>query len=362
MSFPKFFFEGDDFFTALREGVDQARQSIDIEVYYFASDAVGWDLAERLTRKAQEGVCVRVIYDAIGCRNTEAGFLEGLEGRGIQMKKYNPLIPLGTHFGRRDHRKIFVIDQKIALLGGYNLAAEYSAEFVGKKAWRDSGVLIEDSELVAEIRGLFEESWQGRIRRLKDFIRNPPPRPAWLTRDCHVVSNHGLRRKSPIREEYLAAIIRSKQSIDVTNPYFIPDRGIRRALRKAARRGVRVRLLTTGPTDVPIARLAGHANYARFLKAGVRIFEYRDRILHAKSAVIDEAWYTVGTSNLDPLSLFKNLEINVVGRNVEAASLIRQQFEKDLETSHEIHLDDWMQRSLWERFLEKLCFLFRVWL
>ncbi len=358
----QFYFEGDDFFHAVREALRSAVQSIDIEIYYLASDALGFEFTELLSARALAGIRVRLHYDAVGCRMTDKGMFLNLESCGVKVKKYNPLIPFGRHFGRRNHRKMFIIDGKTVFIGGYNLACEYSRRASGEQAWRDSGVCLQDEALSLDAVRLFEELWKGRIWRLKEFLLHPPGRPPWMSRDCHLIANHGLQRKSPIREEYLSAIIHAGKSIFVTNPYFIPDRGIRRALCRAAKRGVDVRLLTTGPTDVWIAKIAGQANYTQFLKAGVRIFEFQSRVLHAKSAVIDQTWYTVGTSNMDHLSFFRNLEVNVVGRSTAAGAILRSQFERDLGSSEEIRLSAWRARGWWQRVLERIATLFRVWL
>lgn len=209
---------------------------------------------------------------------------------------------------------------------------------------------------------LFEDSWEEKRLRIKDFIREKIPRPDWSRRKHHLLASHGWNRKGLIREEYLSAIIHAKRFIYITNSYFIPDRGIRRALRKASGRGVDVRLLVAGPTDVPIARWASQATYSSFLRAGVRIYEYQGRILHAKSAAIDTEWYTVGTSNMDPLSFFHNLEVNFLGRGPEEARLLMVQFAEDLNFSKELSLEIWRRRPWWTRLRERFFFFFRAWL
>ncbi len=358
----KFYFEGDNFFEELRAAIRIARESVDIELYYLASDAVGGDFAELLVRKAAEGIRVRMIYDAVGCRGTDSGLFDQMAHAGISLKAFNPWFPPSDHIGRRNHRKFFVIDRQRAFLGGFNLAGEYSAKVSGNRAWRDSGALLDDPRLVGKLDTLFEDSWQGRIHRAKDFIRRREKRPDWTENPRQIIPNHGWLRKSLIREEYLSAIIRARRSISITNPYFIPDHGIRASLRRAARRGIKVRLLTAGISDVPFARWAGQATYAALMRAGVRIFEYQGRVLHAKSAVVDENWYTVGTSNIDHLSFFRNLEVNLFGRDEGSARILEAQFDKDLQSSREILPEAWKCRPWWIKLRERFFFFFRFWL
>lgn len=355
---PRFYFEGDDYFSGLRQAMESARSSIDIELYYLASDDIGRGFVDLLKRRKQEGVRVRVIYDSVGCRGTQEALFDEMIHAGIAMRHFNPWFPPSEHVGKRDHRKIFVIDGKIAFLGGFNLSNQFS----GIDAWRDTGVRLEDQDLVETLAALFDDNWLGRFHRARDFIRRRVRRAEWGPGLRQIIANHGWRRKSLIREEYLSAIIRAKESIDITNPYFIPDHGIRSALRRAARRGVCVRLLTAGLSDVPIARWAGQATYASLLRSGVRIFEYQPRVLHAKSAVVDGIWYTVGTSNIDHLSFFRNLEVNLFGRDPESAILLRNQFEEDLRSAAEIRAEDWRRRPWWFRLRERFFFFFRVWL
>ncbi len=358
----KFFFEGDDYFEALTNAIVAAKSAVDLEYYYLASDSMGWDFAGLLQRKATEGVKVRLIYDAFGCRWTSLSLFEELEKAGVQLKVYNPPVPLLKTWNRRDHRKLAIIDGEVAFIGGFNIAEDYCGKYSGSKCWRDTGVRVQNRELVRELLVLFEASWKRRERSLKRFLRSRKKRPALLTGTIHLVPNFGWKQKSLIRQEYLSAIIHAQQSIDITNPYFVPDHGIRRALKKAGRRGVAVRVLTAGTTDVPPARWAGHATYSGLLRSGVRIFEYQGRVLHAKSAAIDGKWFTVGTANIDHMSFFKNLERNLFGRDAAAAEALSRQFEEDLQSSREIIYQNWKRRSWFAKVRERIFFWFREWL
>jgi cardiolipin synthase len=357
-----FYFEGDPYFAALEEALAGARTSIDVEIYYFAADRTGVRFAELLTRKASEGVRVRLIYDAIGCRGTSDDFFLQLDHGGVAIKEFHPLLTLGTKFTRRTHRKFFVVDGRIAYLGGFNLADEYSKEATGEGAWRDTGVRLIQSDLVGDLEKLFEESWNEVRRRPKDLLRRRPHPTDWGRTRAEIVPNYGWQKRSFIRQEYLVAIIHARKSVLITNPYFVPDRGLRRALKRAAQRGVDVKIVTAGRSDVPIARWAGRAIYGRLLRAGVRIFEYGDRVLHAKSATADGVWYTVGTANIDHLSFFRNHEVNLFGFDPESARVLEAQFLKDLDSCREVVWEEWRKRSWLEKLREKFFFWMRVWL
>ncbi|HEX5037955.1 MAG TPA: phosphatidylserine/phosphatidylglycerophosphate/cardiolipin synthase family protein [bacterium] len=359
---PVFYFEGDDYFAALERAIAGARVSVDVEVYYFAGDRVGVRFSDLLIRKASEGVRVRLIYDAIGCRGTSDDFFVKLDHAGVQVKVFHPLLDLGVNLTRRTHRKFFLIDGTVGFLGGFNLADEYSREASGDAAWRDTGVRLDEAPLVESLRKLFSETWDGVHRKPRDFLRRRRHPADWGKPRAEIVPNYGWQRKSLIRQEYLSAFVHAKKSILIANPYFVPDRGLRRALRRAARRGVDVRVLTAGQSDVPIARWAGRAVYGGLLRAGVRIFEYSRRVLHAKSATADGSWYTVGTANIDHLSFFRNQEVNLFGFDPHRAFLLEAQFLKDVQYAEEVVWETWRKRSWLEKLRERVFFWMRVWL
>lgn len=358
-----FFFEGDDYFLRLREAFLGAKTSIDIEIYYIASDELGWEIARLLGAKAQEGVRVRLIFDSIGCRNTSIALFKDLKRNGILLKEFNPYFPFLTRWGPRDHRKLCLVDGSVGFIGGYNIAKDYSRRYSGHLGWRDSGLETDDPAILSELLRLFQNCWEGKRMRFRDYIRwrresaRLPPPPVRVT------PGYGWPRKSLIRDEYLSAIIHAQKYIFITNPYFVPDLGILRALRRAAARGVDVRILTAGEkTDVRIARWAGQATYHYLMARGVRMYEYQDRMMHAKSALVDGSWFTIGTANLDHLSLFRNIEVNISGQNAETAATLHVQFQKDLEGAREIRLEEWKKRSWFAKNLERVLYFFRIWL
>lgn len=347
----KFYFEPQEYFGAWRERVLAAKRSIDVEMYIFQDDAVGQPFAELLSIKAQQGLKVRVLYDSVGSREASEGLWYMLEENGVVVQEYHPVFPLPRKLRRRDHRKVLVVDSEIGFLGGFNLMADN---------WRDAGVEMTDPRLVGHLQTLFDFSWEGRQEVIRRLSRKR--RLRWGEDGIHLVPSFGVRRLNLIRQEYLSAISHSERRIDLATAYFVPDRGLLRALRRAARRGVEVRLLVTGPSDVPMARWASQFYYGKLLKDGVRIFEFQPRMMHAKTAVIDRSWFTIGTANIDHLSFFHNLELNLVGRDQEAAAKLEVQFERDLLDCHEVRLDFWEQRPAWRRRRERFWNFFRAWM
>lgn len=349
-----FYFEVAGYFEALRQAIFEATSTIDLEMYIFASDKVGWDFAQHLALKAQQGVKVRVLYDSIGCSGTSEQLWMLLEENGVLIQEFNPTFPLPRNLRRRNHRKVLLVDGRVGFLGGFNLM---------DVDWRDTGLRLEEQELLSELKEQFDIEWEkqyGKMRELARRVRgrrSREPLPG-----LHIVPSFGMRRLGLIRQAYLRAILGARERIDITNSYFVPDLGMLRALRKMARRGIQVRILTAGRSDVRVAKWASEAVYAKLLHAGVRIFEYQSKILHAKSAVIDGRWFTVGSANIDHLSFLHNLEVNLVGVDVESAVLMSSQFESDLKQSLEIAPELWAQRSRWARFVEKFFYAFRAWM
>jgi len=363
-----FYFEGDDYFQAVRSAISEARSRIDIEMYHFAEDAIGRSFADLLIAKAHDGVGVKLIYDAVGCRGTSEAFFLRMDHAGIGLKAHHPLsalLKLRGRFVRRNHRKYVIIDGKVAFLGGFNFASEYSKSESGAQAWRDTGVRLESPSLIAQFQEVFRHAWMRRaelaLSYFQNYFQTRRGRGLWKV-GARIVANYGWSRKHWIHRAYLTAVREAQRRIWITNSYFIPDGRLRRALRRAARRGVDVRILTAGVSDVSIARWAGQATYSRLLQSRARIFEYQNRVLHAKSAVIDADWYTVGTSNLDPLSLFKNLEVNLFATDASEASVLAGQFEMDLQVSKEIVWEEWRRRPWWMKLREMAFFWLRKWL
>lgn len=254
----------------------------------------------------------------------------------------------------RNHRKVCIIDAEVALLGSMNVCDAHLASIVGVAAWRDTGVVVEGDPVSRLVDG-FEAIWGGPLRRLRQRLklRRSRKRGARLIR-----LNSSRRERKENYVDLLFRIVNATEKIWITNAYFVPDGSLVRALRAAAQGGVDVRIMVPGFSDVIFMPWIASAFHLGLLKAGVRIFEYRRSILHAKTMVID-SWGLVGSSNLNHRSLLHDLEVDVVVKTDEARNVVERQFIEDMGNSVEVTLETWSHRPYIERILGRLLLLFR---
>jgi cardiolipin synthase len=318
-------------FPAMLDAIARAREDVRLEMYWVGDDAVGRVFRSELVNAAARGARVRVIVDGFGCLGLPRRFWREVRARSGEVRVFHPI--LGTRFLHprgplaRDHRKILVVDGNDGFVGGLNLTSRWERR-EGHPGWRDTAVRVTGSELAGHLGALFETTWS----RLGAGGGQRAPE-VWRTSDgkLGVLANSPEdRRRRRIRQAYLWAIRRARRSIDITCAYFAPRRLFVRALVRAVRRGVRVRLLLPERSDVRVADVLGRS-WARFLeRLGVEVWAYRGRTLHAKTAVVDEHLVTVGSHNLDALSWAYNLECNVVVDDPEVGRCARELFEDDM--------------------------------
>jgi cardiolipin synthase len=285
-----------------------------------------------------------------------------LEAVGVRLLEYNPLAPWKKRFAlgkltRRDHRKILIVDGRVGFTGGINLGDEWASERDGGKAWRDDLVRVEGPAVEGFLE-CFHQTWSREGGALLRHFEHAPSEPA-DGQNVRVLGENRFANRRQIRRAYLLNIYRARETIWITNAYFVPERSVVRALERAATRGVDVRVLLPGESDVEVVRHASRAVWSRLMRRGVRIYEYQKRILHAKSAVIDGIWSTIGTFNLDHLSVRSNLEVNVAVHDQSFGRLMQTRFLTDLDGSLEIDPRVHRFRSLGDRLLERLLYAFR---
>lgn len=346
--------EGDVLYGAMLASIAAARSTVRLESYIFADDEIGRRFSNALDARAQAGIDVRVHFDSAGSlfRGSQR-LARRMRESGVQVRRFHRWSwrePL--RYNRRNHRKLLVVDGEHAYLGGYNIHRESSAAEFGDKRWRDTHIRV-CGPLAAQAAGLFDAFWRGDRRWLP--TEQAPMSSVLLpnhTRTCR----HRLR--CVFDQMFGAATVR----VDLTTPYFVPDYRTQHRLIEAARRGVEVRLLVPAKSDVPLARWAARASYAVLMHAGVRIFEYSPRMLHAKTAVVDGSWTTIGTANLDYRSFFLNYELNLVSRNPDLCKRLQAQFEEDLAQSREVTAVSWPKRPSIERVYEAVGWVARRWL
>lgn len=360
-------------FTAIRRAEDH----INIETFSVDDDDSGRRFAEVLLQKQAEGVQVNLLYDSVGSFPAPSAFFQRLRDGGIRVREFNPINPFRVRggawrLGHRDHRRIVIVDGKVAFSGSSNLSNLYTSSPSGGRsreqneeqsphAWRDTDVQIE-GPAVAELQKLFLATWAraNGPESTRDYF----PR---LQREgddvIQVVGSTPGRRNRLTYLMYLAAFAFAEKAIHLTTPYLVPDAQMMDALTHAAKRGVDVKIVLPGRSDSDLVFHAGRSHYAALLEAGVKVYERgTESIMHAKTAVIDSIWSTVGTTNMDSWSFLHNDEVNVVILGHDFATKLEAVFEADLRESRQIGLDEWTKRPFADRAKEWLTSLFGRWL
>ncbi len=309
---------GQAYFPALLAAIDAAEREVHLESYIFADDEVGSTVATALMQAARRGVQVRVLVDGFGAGNFAEDFLPRLLNAGVDAMLYRPELArfkLSRHRLRRLHRKIAVVDGRIAFVGGINIVDDNNAPETLRPRY-DYAVRVEGpviADIHAAVRRMWEiVAWANFKRRFR--IDSPLPtcdRPAGSQRAAFLLRDN-IRHRNDIANAYLEAIHGARREILIANAYFLPGFRFRHALRDAARRGVRITVLLQGVSDHPVLHYATQALYGSLLADGMRVFEYGRSFLHAKVAVVDGEWATVGSSNIDPFSLLLAKEGNLV--------------------------------------------------
>jgi cardiolipin synthase len=329
---------GEAYFPRVFDAMRQAKTEILLETFIVFEDKVGNELQEVLIAAAQRGVRITASLDGFGCGELGTGYLSALSAAGVRIQIFDPapkLLGIRTNWFRRLHRKIVVVDGTIAFIGGINFSADHLADF-GPEAKQDYSVEVQ-GPAVADIHH-FALLQCGRPARAKYWWQRRRQRRSELAFTDHdgqvrLVYRDNGEHPTDIEEVYRQVLRSAQRRVVIANAYFFPGYRLLREIRNAARRGVDVRLILQGQPDMLAAKLAARMTYDYLLKSGVQIYEYCDRPLHGKVALVDEDWSTVGSSNLDPLSLSLNLEANVLIRD---RAFNRDLFERleDLSNNH----------------------------
>jgi cardiolipin synthase A/B len=311
---------GEEYFPRVFAAMRQAQSEILLETFIVFEDKVGNELQRILIEAAQRGVRTTVSLDGFGCGELSTGFLTALSDAGVHLQMFDPApkrLGIRTNWFRRLHRKIVVVDGSIAFIGGINFSADHLADF-GPEAKQDYSVEVQ-GPAVADIHH-FALLQSGRPARAKYWWQRRRQRRSELAVSDHdgqvrLVYRDNAEHPTDIEEVYREVLRTAQRRVYIANAYFFPGYRLLREIRNAARRGVDVRLILQGQPDMMVAKLAARMTYDYLLRSGVQIYEYCERPLHGKVALVDEDWSTVGSSNLDPLSLSMNLEANVLIRD-----------------------------------------------
>jgi cardiolipin synthase len=354
---------GDAYFPALEAAIDGAAREIHIETYILEDDATGRRITDALIRARARGVLVRVMIDGFGSKALAAAFGEHLVNAGIEFLVYRRRISpwtLRKQRLRRLHRKIVIIDASVAFVGGINIIDDRNTP-KQKPPRFDYAVRIQGPLLAPichAVRRLWTRvAWVNLRRQRHNLMLLAPVTRARGTTRAAFVQRDNLAHRRDIEEAYLAAINGARREIIIANAYFFPGRRFRHALVAAAGRGVRVVLLLQGRVEYVLMHFASHALYGSFLDAGIEIFEYHKSFLHAKVAVVDNRWATVGSSNIDPFSLLLAREANVVVEDREFAAELRESLDRAIRVGAERKAKKrWDREPLLHRLVIWVCY------
>ncbi|MEB0039004.1 MULTISPECIES: phosphatidylserine/phosphatidylglycerophosphate/cardiolipin synthase family protein [unclassified Pseudomonas] len=351
--------DGPAFFPRMIAAIEQAQQQVELELYLVEAGSCADAVVQALVLASQRGVIVRCLFDSFGAQAFTLSLRKRLTDAGVILRFYNRM-----HWRRglrnlyRDHRKLLLVDRQLAVVGGTGVTNEF---------WHPERDTSDWHEVMVEITGPMVVDWQALFDR--QFHANERP-TAW--RPAHIfglprlprvpVKGVGMGRVAyadahqhrDILQSLVRALSSGKRRIWLATPYFLPTWKVRRALRRAAARGVDVRLLLTGPrTDHPSVRYAGHRYYPRLLKSGVKIFEYQPCFLHLKMVLIDD-WVSIGSCNFDHWNLRFNLEANLEALDPALTLAVASSFQKDFALSTEVSLEDWKSRPLLRRVQQRI--------
>ncbi len=355
--------KGSESFKAIFDAIRGAEKFICLQFYIFRNDETGTELSELLKQKSRDGVNIYLLYDHFGSFRTPRSFWKDMKNAGIKIRASRPFKWVSPfHYVHRDHRKLIVVDAKKAFTGGLNIANEYSGFHLRLKgkSWRDTGIMLE-GPIANELFKAFRKSWYiwtKNMIEIPDFDTKKYPEfsDSVPTMPIFVAAARGRRK---MRRLLYYSINHSQHSIFLTTAYFTPSWRMVETLEHAVNRGVRVRLLVPGRSDVPAASYAGRAFFKRLLEAGIEIYTYLGEILHAKTYIFDECWSIIGSTNLDFQSLRYNDEGNVGILDAGFVLKMKEIFEEDLRHSVKIELNKWHKRPFTEKCKEHFFSLFR---
>ncbi|RZI44761.1 cardiolipin synthase B [Herbaspirillum sp. HC18] len=363
---------------AMISAIGGARDHVNLESYIFEDDEVGRALADLLIRKRASGVKVNLIYDSVGSIGTPREFFDRLRAAGVNVLEFNPVNPAHAQgdwdINQRDHRKILVVDGRIAFTGGVNISKVYGkSSFLPSRrhdpppkdakeaAWRDTHMQIE-GPAAAEFQRMFLDTWQRKSGQALNGANYFPSLKAEGNALVRAIGSAADQQDFAIYKTYISAFAHANKTIHLTSAYFVPDRQVVAAMIDAARRGVDVRIIFPSFTDVGPLLYAGRSYYDELLAAGIKVYERKAAMLHAKTAVIDGVWSTIGSTNIDTRSFLHNDEVNAVVLGVDFAGRMEALFQRDLQESDEITAEAWSKRGLYSRLREWAVRMFGYWL
>ncbi len=349
----------EDAFTRIERSLERATRSIWAEYYIIRNDETGRRFVDRLTERARDGVEVCLLYDAVGSWLLDRGRLKGLREAGAKVAAFLPVNPLRRNWSAnlRNHRKLVVVDGEIGFTGGMNVGDEYSG-----RALRRGGQHFRDSHLelrgpaVSDLAATFAEDWAFATDQTLEVREVPPLAEGTCT--VAIIPSGPHQPSNASAMAYFTGIATARHRVWLSSPYFVPDGATLRALSSAAIRGCDVRILVPKDNDIRFVGAAARSYYGELLRVGVRIFEYRPSMLHAKTMVVDGAWSIVGSANIDIRSFRLNFELGALVADRAFADILERRFEEELVDSDEIDLEAWSSYSVPRRLVHGVARLF----
>lgn len=351
--------DGSEAFPVMLDLIGNAAGSVWFENFIFAGDRTGQRFAAALGRAVRRGVEVRVLYDPIGTMMVKGGSIARfLAGEGVPARAFRPVSLFDPRTWRdlrhRDHRKTMVVDGETAVVGGLCISDNWAAHSDGGHNWRDTALLVR-GELAGDVGVAFHNMWQraegADVSGAAVFSETPPGVPCGMVVADYPGANH-------VAGIYLWLAEHARRSLEITDAYLVTPEPVVAAFEAAARRGVEVRFLLPGNNNHPFAAASARRRYARLMAAGAHIHEWRGMMVHAKTAVADGEIVLVGSSNLDPLSMMRNYELNLLIADADTGQRMSGMFRRDLHGACEIDPAEWSCRPLWQKAAESVVRVF----
>jgi cardiolipin synthase len=349
---------GDQFFPALLQDIAAARESIHLETYVWWKGEICGRVADALAAKARQGVEVRLTLDAVGSNKGDDELFDKMKDAGVKIALFHPfrLQDIGL-FNNRTHRKVAILDGRIGYVFGHGMAEEWTGNGQDEKHWRDTGVRVE-GPVVNTIQAVFAENWMEQTTEVILGEKYFPTLPAAGSVRAHMTASSPQGGVSRLELLFKLAISSARKELIVQNPYFIPDDEIVGLLTRAAKRGVKIRIMLPGAvTDSSVVRHAGHRRFEDLLEQGIAICEYKKTLNHQKIMIVDGLWSLVGSTNFDDRSLDINDEASIGLIDPGVAGELKSAFEKDQADCPPIRLEEWRKRSVWDRFADRASYM-----
>jgi cardiolipin synthase A/B len=347
-----------EFYPAMIDAIKHARSSVNMECYIFRPDRIGRQFMAAMAERAQAGVAVTLVADAIGSMWLGLGAIRRLRRDGVRVELYQRFKWYRlARLNNRTHRELLIVDGKVAFVGGAGVGDQWAKGQRGKRPWRDTMARI-TGPVVSAIQGVFAENWLeccGEIMSGEEVFPILHPTGSTI---AIVVKSSPSDRSTSARVVFQMLLEGATKSIRVTTPYFLPDRSLRETFKAAARRGVSIDIIVPGShTDQRWVRLVSRRKYRELLKEGIRIHEYRAGMIHAKILNVDDLWVVLGTTNFDNRSFEHNDEVNVAIRDDKTSARLKEDFLADLKRCERVTLDTWKRRPLFEKLIEPVCWI-----